>query len=239
MIKIIEGVIDRRILVNYRIDPYYLKKTLPHPFKPRLVNGYGLGGICLIRFKKMRPTWLPSVMGTSSENGTHRFCVEWKKNGRLYSGVYVKKRFTNSRLHEFGGEKIFPGKLVFSDFKVSEKNGCYSVSFKSKGGEYAYVEAYETDQFSTNSLFKNIKEASKDFKKDQIGYSPDRQKNQFKGVKLNTDKWVVSPLALKGCKSSLFSDPDIFPEGSVEVDHVLLMKNIKHSWENVGAICNL
>ena len=52
MIKIIEGVIDRRILVNYRIDPYYLKKTLPHPFKPRLVNGYGLGVFVLFVLKK-------------------------------------------------------------------------------------------------------------------------------------------------------------------------------------------
>lgn len=238
MIRIIEGIIDRRILVNYRIDPYYLEKILPPPFKPRLVNNYGLGGICLIHFKKMRPTWLPSLMGTSSENGTHRFCVEWKKNGTLYNGVYIKKRFTNSRLHEFGGEKIFPGKLAFSDFKVSEKKGYYSISFKCKDGEYACIEAYEADQFPTNSLFKNIEEASKDFRKDQIGYSPDGKKNKFKGVKLNTDNWVVSPLALKRCESSLFSNPDIFPKGSVEVDHVLLMKNIKHNWENVGAICS-
>ena len=111
----------------------------------------------------MRPTWLPSLLGTSSENGTHRFCVEWEKDDRLYSGVYVKKRFTNSRFHEFGGEKIFPGKLVFSDFKVSEKKGHYSVYFQSKNKngeyEYAYVEAYETHQFPSSSLFKYIEEA--------------------------------------------------------------------------------
>ena len=238
MIKIIEGIIDRRILVNYRIDPYYLEKILPPPFKPRLIKGYGMGGICLIRFKKMRPTWLPSLMGTSSENGTHRFCVKWEKNDQLHSGVYVKKRFTNSKLHELGGEKIFPGKLVFSDFQVSEKNGYYSVSFKCKSGEYVHVEACETHQFPKNSIFQTIEEASEDFRKDQIGYSPDRKKTQFKGVKLNTKNWSVFPMVLKNCKSSLFSNPDIFPEGSVEVDHVLLMKNIKHSWENVGAICN-
>ena len=238
MIKIIEGIIDRRILVNYRIDPHYLKKVLPSPFRPRLIKGYGMGGICLIRFKKMRPTWLPSMVGTSSENGTHRFCVEWKENGKWRSGIYIKKRFTNSRLHEFGGDKIFPGALNFSDFKVSEGKGHYSVSFRCKGGEYAYVETQEVRQFPKDSLFKTIEEASEDFRKDQIGFSQDRQKNQFKGVKLNTDNWAVSPLVLKNCKSSLFSDPDIFPAGSVEVDHVLLMKNIKHSWENVGAICN-
>lgn len=238
MVKIIEGVIDRRILVNYRIDPHYLEKILPPPFKPRLIKGYGMGGICLIRFKKMRPIWLPSIIGTSSENGTHRFCVEWKENGKWHSGIYVKKRFTNSRLHEFMGDKIFPGALNFSHFKASEKNGHYSVSFKSKDGEYTYVEAHEVHHFPKDSLFKTIEEASEDFRKDQIGYSPDRQKNQFKGVKLNTNCWAVSPLSLKTVKSSLFSDQNLFPKGSIEVDHVLLMKNIAHSWENIGAICN-
>ena len=237
MVKIIEGVIDKRILVNYRIDPNYLEKILPSPFKPRLVNGYGVGGICLIRFKKMRPLWLPSLIGTSSENGTHRFCVEWTKKGKLYNGIYVKQRFTNSRLHEFGGDKIFPGNLTFSNFKVSEKNGQYSVSFKSKNNEYAHVEVQETHKFPTTSIFKTIEEASEDFRKDQIGYSPSNKGNLFKGVKLNTDCWEVSPLSLKEVKSSLFSDQNIFPKGSVEVDHILLMKNIAHNWEDVGTIC--
>ena len=113
MVKIIEGIIDRRILVNYRIDPNYLEKILPPPFKPRLVKGYGMGGICLIRFKKMRPSWLPSIVGTSSENGTHRFCVEWTEKGKLHSGIYVKQRFTNSKLHEFGGDKNLSWQLNF------------------------------------------------------------------------------------------------------------------------------
>ena len=48
----ISGIIDRRILANYRIDPEVMAKALPSPFRPQLVNGWAIGGICLIRLTK-------------------------------------------------------------------------------------------------------------------------------------------------------------------------------------------
>jgi hypothetical protein len=77
-IPVIRGVIDRRILVNYRVDPNVLARLLPAPFRPKVVHGVGLVGICLIRLKKVRPTFLPSWLGISSENAAHRVAVEWE-----------------------------------------------------------------------------------------------------------------------------------------------------------------
>jgi len=37
-IPVIRGLIDRRILVNYRVDPDVLARFLPPPFRPLLVN---------------------------------------------------------------------------------------------------------------------------------------------------------------------------------------------------------
>src|SRR5439155_782844 len=54
-IPVIRGVIDRRILVNYRVDPDVLARILPQPFRPKLVNGMGMAGVCLIRLKHIRP----------------------------------------------------------------------------------------------------------------------------------------------------------------------------------------
>jgi len=47
----IKGIIERRILINYQIDHDVLASYLPKPFKPKLVNGKGIAGICLIRLK--------------------------------------------------------------------------------------------------------------------------------------------------------------------------------------------
>lgn len=238
MLKIIKGIIDRRILVNFRLDPDCVARILPEPFRPRLFHGHALGGICLIRFKKMRPTWLPGFLGTASENGTHRFCVEWEKDGKISTGIYVKQRFTDSRLHEFGGDKVFPGSLSLSRFSVEEGDGKYRVSFQSAEGEEVDVSVEDATDFPKDSLFSDINEASTYFERDNVGYAPRKSRpGEFQGVKLNTTNWEVSPLKVLKAKSSLFTNPDHFPVGAAELDHSLLMSNIKHDWEVVDDIC--
>ena len=64
-IAVIRGVIDRRILVNFRADAAVLARLLPAPFRPKLVNGAGMAGVCLIRLKDIRPRFLPPLLGCS------------------------------------------------------------------------------------------------------------------------------------------------------------------------------
>ena len=92
----IQGIIDRRILVNYRIDADVLAAVLPPPFKPILIGGFGIGGICLIRLKHVRPKFLPIEVGIRSENAAHRIAVEWVDGGTRHEGVYIPRRDTSS-----------------------------------------------------------------------------------------------------------------------------------------------
>jgi hypothetical protein len=62
-IPVVRGVIDRRMLVNYRVDPDVLAPLLPAPFRPKVIHGVGIVGICLIRLKQVRPAFLPSWLG--------------------------------------------------------------------------------------------------------------------------------------------------------------------------------
>ena len=75
-IPVIKGVIDRRILANYRVDPEVLAKALPAPFRPQLHDGFGVAGICLIRLRDLRPSFVPLNFGIGSENAAHRIAVE-------------------------------------------------------------------------------------------------------------------------------------------------------------------
>jgi hypothetical protein len=59
-IPTIRGTIGRRVLVNFRVDPHVLSTILPVPFRPQLVAGFGIAGICLIRLKRIRPKHFPS-----------------------------------------------------------------------------------------------------------------------------------------------------------------------------------
>ena len=54
-LPIIEGVINRRILVNFRVEPEVIQKQLPSRFRPKLHAGRAIAGICLIRLEQIRP----------------------------------------------------------------------------------------------------------------------------------------------------------------------------------------
>src|SRR4051812_28065039 len=102
-IPVIRGTIERRILVNYRVDPDVLRTLLPAPFRPKLVRGFGIAGICLIRLKHVRPKFWPAAIGVQSENAAHRIAVEWDDNGVLREGVFIPRRDTNSRFNSLLG----------------------------------------------------------------------------------------------------------------------------------------
>ena len=96
-IPVLRGLIDRRILVNYRVDASVLAKLVPQPFRPKLNHGYGIAGICLIRLKHARPRLFPKTLGVSSENAAYRIAVEWEQDGKITEGVFIPRRDTSSR----------------------------------------------------------------------------------------------------------------------------------------------
>ena len=134
-IPVIRGIIERRILVNFRVDPDALKRVLPEPFRPKLIGGVGMAGICLIRLKHIRPNFLPAFVGISSENAAHRIAVQWESGGRTQEGVYVLRRDTSSRLNSAAGGRLFPGIHHHARFDVQEQDDRYCVIMDSDDGE--------------------------------------------------------------------------------------------------------
>ena len=130
-IPVIRGLIDRRILVNYRVKPDVLAGLLPKPFRLKLVNGMGMAGVCLIRLKHIRPKFLPAFLGISSENAAHRIAVEWDQNGETKQGVFVPRRDTSSRINTLLGGRLFPGMHSHATFQVQEHDDNFRVGLTS------------------------------------------------------------------------------------------------------------
>ena len=238
MIRIpkIKGIIDRRILINYRIKIDLLKAVLPEPFEPIEINGFGIAGICLIRLKQIRPVGLPGFLGIGSENGAHRIAVKWLENGEYKEGVYIPRRDTDSWMNMLAGGRVFPGEHFLSDFKTNERDGRYKIAFAHKDGTSLEIIATETDGFPEDSLFKSLDAVSRFFEEGAVGYSPN-QKQCFDCVELKTYNWKVSSLKVERVVSSFFNDEKIFPKESVIFDNALLMKDIDHEW-NLKASMN-
>jgi hypothetical protein len=224
----ITGVIDRRILVNFIIDPEVAKTIVPAPFSPKIVNGKAVAGICLIRLKEVRPKGLPAFLGVGSENGAHRIAVEWQENGELKEGVYIPRRDTSSLFNTMAGGRVFPGRHYQAKFDVNEGNGDYHVAFKSSDGTVISVDAKIAGRLNPDSVFGDLNTASEFFKAGATGYSPNG--NQYECLVLHTDNWKVQALDVSSVTSSYFENENIFPAGSVKFDNALLMTNVQHDW---------
>jgi hypothetical protein len=237
-IPIIRGLIDRRILVNYRVDPEVLALLLPPPFRPKIVHGFGMVGICLIRLRSIRPKGLPAWLGISSENAAHRSAVEWDEQGTAREGVFIRRRDTNSRLNALAGGRLFPGVHHHAQFTVHETASHFDVALRSDDGETSMaVEADLADHFPAGSLFGSLAEASEFFQAGSLGYSVTSCDTTFQGMELRCPDWNVEPLTVSKVDSSFFGDSSVFPAGSISFDCALLMRAIEHEWHGQRDLC--
>lgn len=231
-LPVIQGLIRRRLLVNFRVDTGVMERFLPAPFRPKLHQGYAIAGICLIRLEEIRPGWLPSFCGLSSENAAHRIAVTWDDPSRQSrEGVFIPRRDTGSWLNHLAGGRVFPGEHHLADFTVADDGSRITMSIRSRDGRMAVeLRARENDTLPPSSCFGSLAESSAFFEGGSVGYSVTRDCCRLDGVRLETDAWSVRPLAVEHVASTYFADESMFPAGSVTYDHALLMRDIRHQW---------
>src|SRR6185312_13634393 len=201
------SIIERRLLVNYRLDPVATARLLPRHMSPDVVNGYAVGGICMIRLSRLRPAGLPAFLGVTTENAAHRIAVVWEgKNGKE-RGVYIPRRDTSSRLTALVGGRMFPGEHHHARFDVRESAGQLQVSFHSEDATAHAGVAVKVDEALRNSaLFEDISTASRFFRDAPTGCSPRTSGSALDTVKLTADAWAVAPARILEVESSFFSD---------------------------------
>jgi hypothetical protein len=229
----IHGVIDRRILVNYRVDADVAARLLPAPFRPKRASGYAMGGICLIRLRRIRPAFVPFTAGVGSENAAHRFAAQWEREGQGEEGVFIPRRDSSSRLNALLGGRLFPGEHHHARFDVSESEHRLRVELESDDGQVRVsVRARLADALPEDSVFGSLADASRFFEGGALGYSATKDETRYDGLELRCKSWVVQPLAVEAVQSSYFDDRTRFPEGSATFDCALLMRGAEHEWHS-------
>lgn len=229
------GIIRRRILLNYRVEPEVVAAILPSNFRPKRINGHAIAGICLIRLEQVRPKGFPGFVGFSSENSAHRIAVEWEgQDGVSKEGVFVPRRDTDSLLTSLAGGRVFPGVHHHSAFKVADQDGRISMEITAADteGPLVGIKASETDRFPGSSVFGSFEESSRFFEAGCVGYSSRPDSCVLDGLLLKVSKWAVTPLEVEKVSSAYFDDRSIFPAGSIAFDHALLMRDIPHEWHS-------
>ena len=234
-LPVIQGVIRRRILANFRVDPKVMQQQLPARFRPKLQKGFAVAGICLIRLEHIRPRFVPEIVGLSSENAAHRVAVLWDEDGVTREGVFISRRDTDSQLNQLLGGRIFPGEHHQASFNVSESESEISLSLESTDATVnVKLEGNAADALPSTSIFSSLAEASTFFEGGSLGYSVTHDPHRLDGLQLKTEQWQVEPLQIRTIYSSYFADEDKFPPGSIDFDHALIMKNVAHEWHGAA-----
>jgi uncharacterized protein YqjF (DUF2071 family) len=233
----VEGVIERRLLVNWRVDPEAMARILPAPFRPKLANGWAMAGICLIRLGRLRPSFLPIDCGLRSENAAHRVAVTWDEDGAEREGVYIERRDTDSCLEALGGGRIFPGVHNRATFDVKESGDRVELRLASTDGAIEVeVTGRATADLPGTSVFRSLDEASTLFRGGALGWSATPDAGRFHGLELATRTWDVEAFAVDRARSSWIDAPR-FPPGSAHFDCALLMRGIEHEWVAHDDLC--
>lgn len=233
----VSGVIERRLLVNYRVDPQVVRALLPAPLRPILVGGWAVAGICLIRLGRLRPEWAPGWVGLRSENAAHRIAVEWDGPDGPVAGVYIPRRDSASAVNVLAGGRLFPGEHDRADFDVRESPHNLRVSFRSDDRtQRVDVEVDTAGEFGGSELFADLATASDFFQAGSVAWSATRGGQRLDGLEMRTRSWRVEPVAIRAAHSSFLADQDRFPPGTIALDCALLMRDVPVTWTPLPAL---
>lgn len=207
------ATIERRLLVNYRVDPEVIAPLLPAGLRPQLVRGSAVAGVCLIRLGQFRPRGVTPRIGHRSESAAHRIAVAWDGPDGPRTGVYIPRRF--------------PGVHEPADIVSTESAARIGVVVDAADLQVdVELDVVAPPQFRSD-LFPDLTSASEFFRKDAVGWSPTRS-GRLEALRLDAhDAWHVDPGQATRVRSSFF---DALPAGAAAFDHVLVMRGVPVLW---------
>jgi hypothetical protein len=215
----LEGVIRRRVLLNFRADPGVVASLLPSPLEVLSHEGFAIVGVCLIGMEQLRPKGLPSVLGLSSENMAHRIAIRY--------------------LRLLGG-RLFPGVQHRADFTINDAGDCLSMDVKTEDGQAdVSFEASHTTEWAPDSVFATFDDAFKFFRRGDCGFSCSLRAGRLDGLQLKTLRWEMSTLRVSRLCSAFFQHGERFSSDLVHFDCALLMRGVPHEWHEISEIPEL
>lgn len=240
MLPPLEGIIARRVLLNFRADPDVVRRLVPEPLEVVTRNGFAVVGVCLIRLERLRPKGFPAPLGMSSENMAHRVAIRYPTREGSKDGVFIWRRETDQCLITLLGGRLFPGVHGTAAFAVTEGDGALRMMVRTPTGEAdVSYEAREADRWHATPLFATFDEARAFFQRGDCGFSCSLRGGNLEGMQLRTLAWTMASLEVGTAHAAFFQRAGRFPLGSVAFDCGLMMRGIPHEWHELDDVPEL
>lgn len=220
-IHTVHARLRRRLLISYRVDPDTAASLLPAGFRPQVIDGAALAGVCVLGLESIRPSGAPGRGGLRSENAAHRIAVEWDGERGVERGVFIFERHSSAWHPVLFGGRLFPGVHRRARFRIEESDGRYALTMEA--GAHSLAADVEVGGEWSSGFFASVQEASDFYRSGRVGWSLGRDGRRAEAVTLTSDEWHVEGARLHGLRSSFF---DALPEGAAVFDSVVVMRDL-------------
>lgn len=224
--KTLRAQVRRRLLISYRVDPKVAQSLIPEQFRPQIVDGSAVAGVCMIGLQSVRPGWLRPRLGFRTENVAHRIAVEWDEDGKTRSGVYIVERHSSSLVPVLAGGRLFPGVQKRARFQLDETASRFRLGMSAPGMRVS-VDVQLGGEW-TSSLFPTVEAASAFHEQGAVGWSPRRDGVGVEPLELTSKEWAVEPGRVLSLQSSYFN---ALPDGAAVLDSVVVMRDLPFFWD--------
>ena len=221
IIRDVRAQLRRRLLISYRVDPAVAATLLPDGFRPQIVGGSALAGVCVLGLESIRPSWADRRWGLRSENAAHRIAVEWDGPEGVEQGVFIFERHSSAWHPVLFGGRMFPGIHRRARFRIRESGDRYALTMQA--GAHSLDADVEVGGEWTSGVFGSVDEASDFYRAGRIGWSLGHDGRTVEPVALSTEEWKIEGAQLHHLRSSFF---DALPAGSAVFDSVVVMRDL-------------
>lgn len=231
----VKGLIDWKILINYKVELSVLQQYLPKPFFPRSIRGFGLVGIAVTKQKGVRSIGRPAPLGLNAMLVEHQAAVTWEDGGRLRHGLYIPRRDTSSLLQLMMGDRLSGGLHHLARIRARIRQDRYVVSMRgmNQEGVRAKLMAKLTDRFPMGSVMKELETAVSFFESGKVAYSPLYKHSIFEGVEWNAQDFSIQPLRVERLEGNYWEEIAGFPKKSIFFDHAILIQGAPYQWNHM------
>ncbi|HEX7127161.1 MAG TPA: DUF2071 domain-containing protein [Thermodesulfobacteriota bacterium] len=240
MLPPLEGVIARRVLINFRADPQVVRALVPAPFEVVTQEGAAVVGVCLIRLAQLRPKGLAGFVGIASDSMAHRVAVRCPTPEGFREGVFVWQRHSDTALLTLLGGRLFPGVHHRARFhSVEGESGLRVEAFTGQSRSDVSVSARRVPEWRPTPLFPTLEAARAFFARGDRGVSCSPGQRRLEAAPPGTLEWSPSPLAVSHVRVAFFEDRQRFPGGSIAFDGAVLMHAVPHGWHDLSVVPEL
>ena len=223
------GVVRRRFLVSYAVEPSLLSTRVPPGAELSTHNGFAWVSACFVELAGMRPSFVPKGLGSRFRYLIHRTRARLLyPDGVLRESVLVLEANMNKPFLALLGRVTTGVNFRVREIDLVEGDDGWELSMAANGSVLYRASIPRLsigESLPENSMFQNTSDADRFLLGVSYGGEWDKPKGRLRLLAETHDPWTAFAGA---CDTKRFDFLEKLGASSLQADHVVTMTNIPH-----------